>query len=70
MAGSGAGEDVLRDIEALRNELLIHDCTYFAFLKRCGLAQEVCDIAEYRLLFPIPDDEMMHNSMVTQNPGY
>ena len=65
-----SGDDVLRDIEALRSELLIHGCTYFAFLKRCGLAQEVCDIAEYRLLFPIPDAEMMHNSMVTQNPGY
>lgn len=64
------GEDVLWNIKQLREQLLLHSGTYFAFLKRSGLAQDACNIEEYRLLLPIPEREMMINPHMIQNPGY
>lgn len=62
--------DTLANIKALRERLFMHTGTYFAFLKRTGLAQEVCDIQEYRLLLPIPESELYNNRLLEQNPGY
>lgn len=59
---------VLMKIKAVRERLLLHSGTYFAFLKRSGLAKEVCGIEDYQLLFPIPQSEMYNNRQMTQNP--
>lgn len=61
---------VLFRIKELREHLLLYSGTYFAFLKRNGLAQDVCGIENNRLLLPIPSSEMRFNMMLTQNPGY
>ena len=57
-------------IKEVREQILLHSGTYFAFLKRTGLAKDVCSIEEYQLLFPIPNSELMFNNAMTQNPGY
>lgn len=44
--------------------------TYFAFLKRNGLAQKELNVEEYRLIFPIPTKEINTNPNFIQNPGY
>lgn len=62
--------DILMDIKDLREHLLLYSGTYFAFLKRSGLAIDVCGILEYQLLFPIPESEMQVNMVITQNPGW
>ncbi|GBU07242.1 hypothetical protein AwDysgo_05730 [Bacteroidales bacterium] len=43
---------------------------YFAALKRFAKAEEVLSIPEYRLLLPIPYNELNTNPVMTQNPGY
>ena len=63
-------KDTLLRIKEVRERLLLYSGTYFAFLKRNNLAKDVCGIEDYRLLFPIPNSEMMNNMMMTQNPGY
>lgn len=44
--------------------------SYFDFLKRNGLAEEVLNIEEFQTRFPIPQDEINRNPNVVQNPGY
>ncbi len=44
--------------------------TYFAFLKRNGLATQELNIAEFRLIFPIPFQEIQFTPNLEQNPGY
>mgnify|MGYP002400102179 CR=1 FL=1 len=44
--------------------------TYFAFLKRNNLAEEVLNISAYKQLLPIPQNELDKNRYMTQNPGY
>lgn len=58
-------DNLLMRIKTVREEILLHGCTYFAFLKRTGLAKEVCAIPDYQLLLPIP-----HHERLPQNPGY
>lgn len=67
---SSAETDVIMRIKDVREQILLHNGTYFAFLKRTGLAKDICGIEDYRLLFPIPDQEMFSNNKMTQNPGY
>ena len=62
--------DVIMKIKDIREQLLLYSGTYFAFLKRTGLAKSVCNIEDYQLLFPIPSNELHSNSSITQNPGY
>lgn len=62
--------EVLMKIKEVREQILLYSGTYFAFLKRTGLAKEVCDIEDYQLLFPIPSNELYSNNKMTQNPGY
>ena len=62
--------DVLMQIKEIREQILLYSGTYFAFLKRAGIATEVCGIEDYQLLFPIPNDELYTNNMLTQNEGY
>lgn len=44
--------------------------TYFAFLKRNGLATHELNIEEFRLIFPIPHSEIQLTPNLVQNPGY
>ncbi|MCW1735106.1 RagB/SusD family nutrient uptake outer membrane protein [Anaerorudis cellulosivorans] len=44
--------------------------TYFAFLKRNNLAEEVLNIPAYKQLLPIPESELMRNPYLVQNPEY
>lgn len=44
--------------------------TYFAFLKRNNLAEEVLNIPAYKQLLPIPWQELANNPNIMQNPGY
>lgn len=60
----------LMKIKEVREQILLYSGTYFAFLKRTGLAKDVCGIEDYQLLFPIPNNEVMFNGSITQNPGY
>lgn len=62
--------DVLMKIKEIRERILLYGGTYFAFLKRTGLAKDICNIEDYQLLFPIPENEVLLNSSVKQNPGY
>lgn len=62
--------DALLKIKDAREDILLHSGTYFAFLKRTGLAKDICNIEEYQLLLPIPRVEVQQNPFMTQNPGY
>lgn len=55
-------------IKQLRKSLKLQD--YFAFLKRNGLAMKELGLEKYQLLLPIPENELMVNPNLTQNPGY
>lgn len=55
-------------IKQLRKSLKLQD--YFAFLKRNGLAMKELGLEKYQLLLPIPQNEIMANPNLTQNPGY
>jgi tetratricopeptide (TPR) repeat protein len=44
--------------------------TYFAFLKRNNLAEEVLNIPAYKQLLPIPQREIELSPYIVQNPGY
>ena len=46
------------------------DYGYWATLKRIGKAQTVTGCSNYELLMPIPANEIIFNSAMTQNPGY
>ncbi|MCC8153461.1 MAG: RagB/SusD family nutrient uptake outer membrane protein, partial [Tannerellaceae bacterium] len=59
-----------KDLEPIWKEYLGGTFTYFAFLKRNGLAEDVLDIESFRTLFPIPFIELTVNPNILQNPGY
>lgn len=67
---SATEASVLMKIKSLREQILLHSTTYFAFLKRTGLAKDVCGIEDYQLLFPIPSSELYNNPRMSQNPGW
>lgn len=54
-------------IKQLRKSLKLQE--YFAFLKRNGLAMKELGLEKYQLLLPIPQNELMVNPNLTQNPG-
>lgn len=62
--------NTLMKIKEVREQILLHSGTYFAFLKRTGLAKEVCQIEDYQLLLPIPIQELEMSKDMIQNPGY
>lgn len=67
---SATGENTLEKIKDARLQLMLYTNTNFAFMKRNNFAKEVYGIEEYRLLLPIPQQEIDVNSSMTQNPGY
>lgn len=44
--------------------------TYFAFLKRNNIAERALNIESWKLIFPIPNKEIVLNPNLVQNPGY
>ena len=62
--------ETLAAISEVRRRIQTDFGGYFAFLKRTGQAQTTLGLEEYQLLFPIPQDEISRNPMITQNPGY
>lgn len=65
------------DISSLEENLLTewkdelrNEGQYFSALKRFGKAQQMLGIVDYKLLLPIPIQELNLNPMMTQNPGY
>ncbi|WP_370795007.1 hypothetical protein [Bacteroides stercorirosoris] len=62
--------DVLAGIAEARKQLLLYSTSNFAFMKRNGFAQDEWGIEDYRLLLPIPQDEVSKNPEMTQNQGY
>lgn len=62
--------ETLTAISDVRRRIQIDFGGYFAFLKRTGLAQSIIGLEEYQLLFPIPQNELMMNPNLTQNPDY
>ena len=68
--GISVSSNVLTGIKEARAKCLLYDSNYFAFLKRNNLVVSECGIQEYQKLFPIPAQELMTNSYMTQNPGY
>lgn len=62
--------ETLAAISEIRHRIQIDFGGYFAFLKRTGQAQTTLGLEEYQLLFPIPQDEISRNPMITQDPGY
>ena len=66
-------DDFITRIKEIREQILLHSGTYFAFVKRNGIAEEVFDLKIYQQhmqLFPIPENELYYNKNMTQNPGY
>ena len=62
--------NLLLQIKQIREQISLNSGTYFAFLKRTGLAKEICGIEEYQLLLPIPQNELDSNPGINQNDGY
>lgn len=54
----------------LWRQIIATDYGYFALLKRRGLAVELLGIEAYQQLYPIPQNELMLNQKMIQNPGY
>lgn len=65
-----APEDLLEYISQIRKISMNTTIGRFAFLKRTGLAKKELGLQDYQLLFPIPANEIMYSSSMTQNPGY
>jgi hypothetical protein len=59
-------EDLLN---AWQNELK-NEGLYFFTLKRFGKATQILNVPEYKLLLPIPYQEIVVNPNMTQNPGW
>lgn len=67
---SVTGENTLEKIKDARLQLMLYTNTNFAFMKRNNFAKDVYGIEEYRQLLPIPEQEIIVNPSMTQNPGY
>lgn len=67
---SVTGENTLDKIKDARLQLMLYTNTNFAFMKRNNFAKDVYGIEEYRQLLPIPEQELINNPSMTQNPGY
>lgn len=62
--------DVFTGIKDARMQLLLYSVGNFAFLKRNNLAKEDYGVEDYRLVLPIPIEELSRNPQMTPNPGY
>ncbi len=67
---SFSGDNMLSKIADARRQLMLYSFGNFAFFKRSGLAAGEYGVEDYRLLWPIPQNELAVSSNMTQNPGY
>lgn len=65
-----APDGLLEYISFVRKVSMSNTIGRFAFLKRTGLAKKELNLQDYQLLFPIPTNEIICSSNMTQNPGY
>lgn len=65
-----APDGLLEYISFVRKVSMSNTIGRFAFLKRTGLAKKELNLQDYQLLFPIPTNEIIYSSNMTQNPGY
>lgn len=68
--GITVSSDVFTGIKEARKQLMLYSVGNFAFMKRNGIAEDEYGVETYRLLLPIPSQELNLNPMMTQNPGY
>lgn len=68
--GITVSSDVFTGIKEARRQLMLYSVGNFAFMKRNGIAKDEYGVETYRLLLPIPSQELSLNPMMTQNPGY
>ena len=62
--------NILMQIKEVREQILLYSGTYFAFLKRTGIAKDICQIEDYQLLLPITIQEIEMSKDMIQNLGY
>ena len=67
---SVSGDNTVEKIKDVRLQLMLYTNTNFAFMKRNNFAKDVYGIEEYRQLLPIPQQEIIVNTSMIQNPGY
>lgn len=63
--------DILKAIGSLKQRL--HSPNYLTFIRRNNLGIPCLGLTSnqtYQLLWPIPAEELMYNTAITQNPGY
>ncbi len=68
--GITVSNDVFIGIKEARKQLMLYSVGNFAFMKRNGIAKDEYGVETYRLLLPIPSQELFNNHMMNQNPGY
>lgn len=67
---SAASGDFMSSLEKVWESQFKGTFSYFAFLKRNGLAVAKLSLEEYQLILPIPQNDMSMNPSMNQNPGY
>lgn len=67
---SAASDDFMVSLQEAWESELKATFSYFAFLKRNGLATTKLSLEEYQLVLPIPQREIDMKSGINQNPGY
>lgn len=68
--GNRATDDFINRLADVWQVQLKGTGTYFAFLKRSGIAETRLNVPAWRLVFPIPMDEINTNPQLNQNEGY
>lgn len=68
--GTRAADDFTNRLADVWQAQLKGTGTYFAFLKRSGIAETRLNVPAWRLVFPIPMDEINTNPQLNQNEGY
>lgn len=68
--GITVSDDVFAGIKEARKQLMLYSVGNFAFMKRNGIAKDEYGVETYRLLLPIPIQELTQNPSMNQNPGY
>lgn len=64
----GISGNTIETIRQIRKEMKLP--SYFAFLKRNNLAKKEMSLKDYQLLLPIPQQDIILNPFLIQNPGY
>lgn len=67
---SAVAGDFIPSLEIVWKSELKGTFSYFAFLKRNGLARTMLSLEEYQLVLPIPQNDILMNPSMNQNPGY